>query len=71
MRVQSLSEVATAVEASLGSAFFFVNTRLVLRTGVNLREIDPALDGDDRVLAKVLATLAEFGIHVTKDGVRR
>lgn len=43
------------------SKFSFVNTRLILRTGISLREYTREDDHDPRVVARVLGALNEQG----------
>jgi hypothetical protein len=43
------------------SKFSFINTRLILKTGINLRDYKPEEAFDPVVIAKVLVVLAEHG----------
>lgn len=47
-----------------GSRFSFVNTRILLRTGVNLREPRGDQANDPEVLGRVQAELAQMGIDI-------
>jgi hypothetical protein len=62
--VNDLNDLCAAVRKKLEneSRFLAVNTRLVLRTGVSLREIKPAQQKDPAVIAKVTAALTAMGI---------
>jgi hypothetical protein len=57
-----LSHLAAKLQQSMTEAnFAFVNTRVVLRTGVNLRDIRPDHHDDPAVLERVQHVLAELG----------
>lgn len=61
--MKTLEEIRHALCQHAGSEVVFgmINTRLVLRTGVNLRAIKPEADRDAATVQKVLAALREFG----------
>ncbi len=46
------------------SKFSFINTRVILKTGVSLREYKPEEARDPDVVAKVLGVLAEHGFNL-------
>ncbi len=62
----SLREIFAALRASLNdeALLSLLNTRLILRTGVDLREIDPRQDSDPATLKKVADALAKLGFPV-------
>jgi len=61
--VNSLQDLARLLEKQLGSpaSFAAVSTRLMLRTGVNLRQPRPEQLGDRAIAEKVRAALADMG----------
>ena len=48
------------------SKFSFVNTRLILSTGISLRDYGPEAARDPRVVSKVLAALTAQGFTFTE-----
>jgi hypothetical protein len=48
------------------SKFSFVNTRLILKTGISLRDYNPQEAHDPAVVAKVLDVLAEQGFTLKR-----
>jgi hypothetical protein len=64
--VQSLAEIESAFRASIPNEALrgLISTRVLLRTGVNLRMIDPQKDRNPEVVAHVLNTLADFGYRL-------
>jgi len=61
--VSSLTDLANRVERHLNNpaSFKAISTRVLLRTGVNMREPKPAQNQDTGLVAKVAAVLAEMG----------
>jgi hypothetical protein len=61
--VSSLERIKSELLAQLcsDSKFSFVNTRLILRTGISLREYTREEAHDPRVVARVLGALSEQG----------
>jgi hypothetical protein len=61
--VNSLEQVKSELLSLLRSesTFSFINTRLILKTGINLRDYKPEDGRDAAVIAKVLGVLAEQG----------
>lgn len=61
--VNSLQQVSTTLKAALASDALFglINTRLTLRTGVDLTRFSPQEDVDAALVARVLETLATLG----------
>ncbi len=39
-----------------------INTRVMLETGINLKQVSAAQDGDPAAVAKVLAVLRDMGV---------
>lgn len=64
--VLDLERIRNKLVAQLGSdsKFSFVNTRLILKTGINLREYSPQEGRDPAVVAKVIDALAEQGFNL-------
>jgi hypothetical protein len=64
--VHSLAEIESAFRTSVPDEALrgLINTRVLLRTGVNLRMIDPQKDRNPEVVAHVLSTLADFGYRL-------
>lgn len=64
--MRSLREIFTALRASLNdeALLSLLNTRLIIRTGVDLRVIDPSQDSDPATLKKVADALAKLGFSV-------
>jgi hypothetical protein len=62
MTASSLTDLAARLERQLGSASSFgaVSTRVLLRTGVNLRAPKPEQINDRAIVAKVSAVLTEM-----------
>jgi hypothetical protein len=58
------SELITQLRSD--SKFSFVNTRLILRTGINLRSYRAEEAGDPKVVAKVLGALTDQGFTFTR-----
>jgi hypothetical protein len=63
--VIDLERIRSGLLAQLGSdsKFSFVNTRLILKTGINLRDYKPQEARDPAVVAKVVGALAEQGFN--------
>jgi hypothetical protein len=61
--LHTLQDVRRALHTRLGSDEIpkLVNTRVFLRTGVNLAEIKPAQNADTGLVAKVVGALRDFG----------
>jgi hypothetical protein len=60
--MSTLSHLAAKLQQSMTEAnFAFVNTRVVLRTGVNLRNIRADHNDDPAVLERVRHVLAALG----------
>lgn len=61
--MKSLSQIQRTLLSALGSQAMFslVNTRLILRTGVDLASIAPAQDADVALVTKVLTALQAMG----------
>jgi len=64
--VQSLAEIENAFRATVPDDILrgLINTRVLLRTGVNLRVIDPDKDRNPEVVEQVLRALADFGYRL-------
>jgi hypothetical protein len=63
--LKDLDEVATTLLSSVGQAVFGpVSTRVLLRTGVNLRSPRPDHVTDPAAVAKVVSTLADMGYRL-------
>lgn len=68
----TLMEVRTALERRLGgeltsaALFTSVNTRLILRTGVNLKLIRPEQNEDPVTVARVREALGAMGFSLTE-----
>ncbi|MGC4119631.1 MAG: hypothetical protein QM765_34670 [Myxococcales bacterium] len=64
----SLSQIRTKLESLVGPAssipFWAINTRLVLRTGVDLRNIRAEQDKKPELEAEVRKALADLGYSV-------
>lgn len=65
--MDSLQQIGATLKVALGSPAMFslVNTRLMLRTGVDLGSIQPKQDGDAALVSKVLMELKAMGYSVT------
>jgi hypothetical protein len=65
-RATTVTGLARALESQLQNAASLgaVTTRVLLRTGVNLRTPTPHQDGDTAVVEKVRAALADMGYGV-------
>ena len=63
MTYAELSAITAALQQRIPDpgAFAFVNTRLVLRTGVNLNAIRPEDNGDKVRVQRVLTALRDMG----------
>jgi hypothetical protein len=61
--MHSLKDIQSTLQKALGSPAMFslVNTRLMLRTGVDLNSIKPPEDRDQAVVTKVLSALDAMG----------
>lgn len=61
--MHTLQDVRRALHARTGAEEIprLVNTRVFLRTGVNLSEIKPAQNADAALVAKVVGALRDFG----------
>jgi hypothetical protein len=61
--VSSIAQLASMLEKKAGSAASAsaISTRLILRTGVNLRQPRPEQANDPAVVEKVRAALADMG----------
>jgi hypothetical protein len=68
--VEGLNQVREALTRLLNDdgKFSIVNSRLILRTGVNLRSISPDQDRNASVVNKVLQALAEMGYELGRTG---
>jgi hypothetical protein len=66
--VASLDWIKSELASQLGSdaKFSFVNTRLILKTGVSLRDYTREEAEDQRLVARVLGALVEQGFTFTK-----
>lgn len=64
----NLEEVREALIHALGDAgkFPLVNARLILRTGVNLSQIDSRHNADAARVGKVLEALRDMGFNLRK-----
>lgn len=64
--MSSLSDLAGRLEQQVGNpaSFRAVVTRVLLRTGVNVREPKPGQDQDQALIAKAVAALAEMGYRL-------
>lgn len=63
--VLDLDELATTLLDMVGPAAFApLSTRVLLRTGVNLRRLRPDQVADAAALAKVVAALADMGYRL-------
>lgn len=63
--LRDLDEVAATLLSSVGQAVFGpLSTRVLLRTGVNLRSPRPDQKLDPAAVAKVLSTLADMGYRL-------
>ena len=57
-----LSQLSLRLQQVVGDAHFaFINTRVVLRTGVNLRQVHPSQEDDEGLLERVKQVLREMG----------
>jgi hypothetical protein len=65
--VLDLERIRSKLAAQLGSdsKFSFVNTRLILKTGISLRDYKPEEARDPAVIAKVVDALAEQGFKLS------
>lgn len=63
MSIQSLNEVLDASAATIPNEVLrsIVITRIFVRTGVNLRDIQPEHDSNPRTVAEILRTFEELG----------
>ena len=70
--VTSLDRIKSELVAQLQSdtKFSFVNTRLILKTGVSLRDYSPEEESHPQVVTRVLGALAEQGFTFTKETTR-
>jgi hypothetical protein len=61
--VESLDQIKRTLTASLGSPglFSLINTRLILRTGVDLGDIKPEANHNREAISKVLGVLTAMG----------
>ena len=68
----SLDRIRSELAAQLRSdtKFSYVNTRLILKTGVSLRDYTPEEERDPHVVARVLGALLEQGFTFTKGTTR-
>lgn len=66
MPASSLVDLASRLRASLDGPTIFtcINTRLILQTGVNLKQISSEQDRDPSVIRKVEAALANMGVSL-------
>ncbi|NTW38326.1 MAG: hypothetical protein HGA44_00325 [Cellulomonadaceae bacterium] len=63
--LRDLDEVAATLLSSVGQAVFGpLSTRVLLRTGVNLRSPRPDQKADPTAVAKVVATLGDMGYRL-------
>lgn len=64
--LRDLDGVRSALTTCLDNdmAFNAVNTRIVLRTGVNLKAIRPDQRTNETLIAKVVDTIAEMGYRL-------
>jgi hypothetical protein len=64
--MQSLEEVKRSLSASLSSQALFslINTRIILRTGVDLGEIKQAENRNPDSVAKVVTALSAMGYQL-------
>lgn len=65
--MQSLSEIQTTLRAALGSDALvgLINTRITLRTGVDLRRVDPRDDANPELVGKVGDALTALGFSLS------
>lgn len=65
--MRSLEDVQRALRLRVGGddALKLLNTRVFLRTGVNLKQVRPDQNTDAAVVAKVLTGLAALGHSLT------
>lgn len=63
---RTLEDLSAAVGAKLGSgaAFQYLNTRLIIQLGVNLKAIAPAQNDDQALLQRVQDALGRMGIRL-------
>jgi hypothetical protein len=61
----TVSTLAANLERQLSNrgSFLSVATRVLLRTGVNIREPKPQQDGDEAAVSQVRAALAAMGFQ--------
>ena len=66
--VNSLEEVQSAFRARVPNDVLrgLINTRVFLRTGVNLKEVDAKQNMDSELVTTVLRTLDEFGYNLVR-----
>ena len=66
--VNSLEEVQEAFRARVPNDVLrgLVNTRVFLRTGVNLKQVEHKQNTDAELVDAVLSTLAEFGYNLPR-----
>jgi hypothetical protein len=64
--MRNLQQVRSALVAELGGTdrLAMINARVILRTGVNLQDIDPRQGQDAARVAKVLVALREMGFRM-------
>jgi hypothetical protein len=67
-RVESLEQLSAAVRAAIGSGatFSYLNARLLIQLGVNLKDISPAQNHNPHLLQQVTEALGRMGIHWEK-----
>ena len=66
--MNSLEEVQSAFRARVPNDVLrgLINTRVFLRTGVNLKEVDAKQNTDSELVTTVLRTLDEFGYNLVR-----
>jgi hypothetical protein len=69
----SLSQVRARLEGVLGSnkaLFSLINTRLILRTGVDLGDVSPSDSFNPQKVAVVISALKSMGYSIDEPGPR-
>ena len=69
--MNSLDAVGSALLENLAAQthFHFINTRLILQTGVNLKKIKPEQNHNPVLIGKVLEALTRMGVMVHRGAV--
>jgi hypothetical protein len=66
MALHSLEQVARVLSRKIDVPAIYncINTRLIIQTGVNLKKIAPAQNGDPTVVKRVLSALSAMGFSL-------